>query len=49
MTKLLYHQVSTFVEDLLFERRRSRDDENANVENVNRELLNVDREMLIKI
>jgi hypothetical protein len=49
MTKLLYRQVSTFVEDLLSERRRSRDDEDANVENVDRELLNIDREMLIKI
>ncbi len=49
VTKLFYRQISTFVEDLLFERRRSRDDENADVEDVDRELLNVDREMLIKV
>jgi hypothetical protein len=49
MTILLYRQISTLVEDLFIERRQSRDDENANVENVDRELLNVDREMLIKI
>jgi hypothetical protein len=49
MTKLFYRQISTFVEDLFSEKRRSRDDENADVENVDRELLNIDREMLIKV
>jgi hypothetical protein len=49
ITIFLYRQISTFVEDLLIEKRQSRNDENANVENVDRELLNVDREMLIKV
>jgi hypothetical protein len=49
VTKLFYRQVSTFVEDFFSEKRRSRNDENANVEDVDRELLNVDREMLIKV
>jgi hypothetical protein len=49
VTKFFYRQVSTFVESLLFEKRRSRNDEDADVENIDRELLNVDREMLIKI
>jgi hypothetical protein len=49
MTILFYRQVSTFVEDLFTKKGQSRNDENANIENVDRKLLNVDREMLIKV